>query len=65
MHTMFVSHGLVTYVSCAAVFLLMPETKGLTLTELAEIWSGAGDNKESERTVPITATKRVSSISLV
>ena len=44
MHTMFVCHGFITYASCAAVFLLMPETKGLTLTELTEIWSG-GRNK--------------------
>ena len=45
MHTMFVCHGFITYASCVAVFLFMPETKGLTLTELTEIWSG-GQNKE-------------------
>ena len=45
MHTMFVCHGLITYASCVAVFLLMPETKGLTLTELTEIWGGR-QNKE-------------------
>ena len=46
MHTMFVCHGFITYASCVAVFLLMPETKGLTLTELTEIWSGGKNDKE-------------------
>ncbi len=36
---MFFCHGLIIMTSCVVVYLFLPETRGLTLTELLDIWS--------------------------